>query len=189
MEEVLKYSLSKEDYLEYYLYESSTNKKTNAKRRRNWLLLSVSFSFITTIVFIENYKNLKLPFLIVSIATIIFYPLFEKFQFKKFYATFIDDNYTNRINTECFVQFSEEYIFLKDKTGETKINKKELTEISETSKFIFIKNSTGGHLILPKYKLQDNHSGFVKIIDELSVKNNLPYFKNLNWRWKSFLNI
>ena len=183
MSETLRYSLSKDDYLEYYLYISSTNKKTTAKRRRNWIVLSLSFSVFTSIIFIENYTNLKPPFLILTFATIFLYPFYEKWQFRKYYTDYITDNFSNRINSEFEIIFDEKQVVLIDKTGENKINKSELTEIAETGRFFFIGVSSGGHIIIPKYKFIEN-KWLTKSMDDLLLNYKVPVTRNLTWHFK-----
>lgn len=180
---LLTYSLNKEDYLEYFLYNSSTNEKTKAKRRRNWLLLSLSFIFLTIIVFIENYEYLKIPLTLLTLATVTLYPFYEKWQFKKYYTNYIDDNFSKRLNTASDLLINDTQIILTDKTGETKLNKSELTEIIETGKYFYIGMSTGGHILIPKYRLE-NITEIEKATLLLSSEYKIPFKKDLNWRWK-----
>lgn len=182
MEELFRYSLSKEDYLEYFLYSSSTNKKTKAKRRRNWIILTTSFCCLTFAVFFADSEALKVPVTVFTLATIFLYPLYEKRQFKKHYTQYIENNYANRINTMSDLLIADAQIIMTDKTGETKLNKNELTEVIETGKYFYIGISTGGHILLPKYKIE-NLAIFEKAITLLSSQYQLPFTKDLTWRW------
>ncbi len=180
---VFSYSLSNEDYLEYFLYNSSTNSTIKAKRRRNWILLSLSFAFLTATIFIANYQYLKVPLVLFSLATIFLYPLYEKWQYKKYYKQYIRDNYSGRLNATSDLQFTNSQIIMTDKTGETKLNKSEITEIVETKGYYYLGISTGGHIIMPKYKLEKT-AQLKAQLEGLSLDYKISVKKDLNWRFK-----
>jgi YcxB-like protein len=183
METTFSYSLCEEDYLEYFLYTSSTNSKIKAKRMRNWIMLSFAFCFFTATIFIADYQHLKVPLVIFTLATIFLYPLYEKWQYKKYYRQYIKDQYMGRLNSISDLLFTKEQIIMTDKTGESKVNKSEITEIIETGKFYYAGISTGGHIIIPKYQL-DKYKELQTEMESLSANYAIPFKEKLNWKYK-----
>ena len=94
------------------------------------------------------------------------------------YRNFILENYANLLDEIEFIEIHREYVLVKNKTGEGKINISEINSIIEVQNQLYIKLSVGTALITPKNQVP-NHLEIIKRYKEL----NIPYFNELNWKW------
>ena len=177
-----KITLDKEDFLRYQLFTVSKSKRIKNKRIRTWILLSFSFLVLGLALSQNADRFLSYWFIGVSLITFIFYPFYQRKQYKKHYEKHIDENYQNRIGIESELGFEEGYLISRADSHEGKIKLTEIQEINEISDNLFIKIKSGESFIIPS-SLPD----FNKFKEELSVLNtNLAVDWNmlLDWKWK-----
>lgn len=178
----LKYSLNLDDYLQHQLYAASTTKSIKNKRLKNWITVTLLFVFLAFIIN-DDGLFLKYYFVVASIASLILYPFFQRYQYKKHYLNYIKENYKNRFGKESNITFNETYLESIDFTGETKLNYSNIEKIIEISSHYFLKFNTGGTLIIPKLKIENNEEVKKELLN-LSKKLNIEYLTTLNWKWK-----
>jgi hypothetical protein len=122
-------------------------------------------------------------FLIFGIISFIFYPFYQRWRYKKYYAKFIADTYKNRFGQIVNVEFTESTIETEDITGESKIHLTEIENVTETANYFYLKLKTGEHIIIPKSKIK-SVSELKTTLRQLCIKLNIDFIENLNWRWK-----
>ena len=183
----LKYSLDKDDYLQYQLYISSTTKSIKNKRLHNWVIVTFIFVILSILFYQTDNKFLMYSFFVFAIITLIFYPLYQRSQYKRHYEKFIDETYKNRFDKESNVIFKDVNLETFDLTGESKINYSSLEKIIEISSHFFLKIKTGGSLIIPKSKVEDIEKVRTEL-RALSEKIKIDYSAELNWKWKIKIN-
>ena len=179
----LQFSLDKNDYLQHQLYIASTSKTIKKKRIKSWLTTTLIFFVLG--LFSSQTDNIFLTyyFFIFSIITLIFFPFYQRYRYKKHYQKFINENYKNRFGEEINVSFEEKTIETFDISGELKINHSSLEKITETSSYIFLKVKTGGTLIIPKDKITKKDELKTKL-QSLAQKIKIDYSLALDWEWK-----
>ncbi|WP_445734367.1 YcxB family protein, partial [Mariniflexile sp.] len=151
----LNYSLNKDDYLQYQLYNASTTESTKKKRLKTWIIVTFIFIILSILFYQADNKLLTYYFIAFSIITLIFYPFYQRNQYKKYYGKFIDETYKNRFDKESNIIFNDMNFETFDFTGESKINYSSLEKIIEISSHFFLKVKNGGTLIIPKSKVEN----------------------------------
>lgn len=175
----LRYNLENEDFLAFQLFTSSKSARIQRKKKRNWLLLSLS-SFILAICFYinDNYV-MTIYFGVVAVLVGLFYKQFFNWRYKKHYVNVIKENYGERIEVEdSEIEITEEFLKAKDRTGDSKIFNKEIKQIIETSNHFFVNVSSGVSLIIPKKKIEN-----INLVKQQFVNLNIPIIDELAWKW------
>ena len=179
---IVQYKLEEHDFLQHQLYVASKTKRVINQRRNTWILLSVSFLLFS----FANYSGNKVLFyamLAFSIITVLFFPLYQKTQYKKHYRNFIIDNYKLRFGKDASITFTEDAIETTDSSANSTFQLNSLEEIIETGDHFFIQIKTGGHLIIPKSAIENN-ADFRAVIKSIVEKYTIKEVVDLNWKWK-----
>ena len=178
---ILKVVLQEDDFLTYLLYSASKNKRSRANRRRSWLIISGGF-FLSAFLFREADGFFTWYFLGAGVISLIFYPFYQRYAYKRHYRKFLLDKLNYRIGKECVIDFQQDIIETKDITGESKINTSELSEINEIGSHYFVRLKTGDALVIPKQQV--NNSSFVEDLLAIFQNPEIEVTKELDWRWK-----
>jgi hypothetical protein len=177
------YVLNENDFLEYQLFIASGSSRIKKLRLRNWLVVSGCFLLLSLLFYQTGDKLLTYYFLAIGVISLCFYPSYQKWHYKNRYQKFIADTYKNRIGQAVHVNFMEDWIETNDLYCESKIKLNAIENITETSDYFYIKMKTGGHLIIPKSKI-DNLSSVEGRLKELCTKLSIQFICDLKWRGK-----
>jgi len=177
-----KITLDKDDFLRYQLYTASKSKRIRNKRIRTWILLTVSFLVLGLAMRQNTDRFLSYYFIGFSIITLIFYPIYQRRQYKKHYEKHIKENYANRIGVESELGFEDGFIVSVGDNQEGKIKLTEIQEINEISENLFVKIKTGESVIIPsRFSEYDNlKKQLIDLVEPLGVVWN----NQLDWKWK-----
>ena len=177
-----KIILEKEDFLNYQLFTASKSKQIKKKRILTWLIFTALMLSLGFVMLQRTEKFLAYYFLIFGVVTLVFYPYYQRIQYKKHFLKHIDENYKNRIGKESELGFEGGYIISSAEASEGKIKLSEIEIINETANNLFIKLHSGDSLIVPvrlsNYK--DFKSELTAVTESLDVKWNIE----LDWKWK-----
>ncbi|PVD52399.1 hypothetical protein DC498_09840 [Terrimonas sp.] len=179
----LTYQLDQNDFLQHQLFLASKIDRIKKKRLKSWLIASGTFFLLGFLFFDSNNPLLAYYFLAFGIVSLIFYPLYQRNQYKSHYAKFISDTYKNRFGQTANIHFAENVIETNDITGESKINLSELENVTETGEYFYPSLRTGGHLIIPKSKIS-NIPQLRQELRQLCGRLKINYIEDLNWKWK-----
>ena len=151
------------------------------------MAVEINWVFIMSFLFYISGQNhyaqvLTYYFLFVGLLFLFFYPVYKKYYLEKYYTQFTADRYRKRSFEETTIYFHNDYIEIKDKTVECKINVIELENIIEAPAHFYITLKTGGHLIIPKLQLS-NIEEVRSELKNLSAKLQVPFTTDLKWRW------
>ncbi|MEM7575520.1 MAG: YcxB family protein [Bacteroidota bacterium] len=176
-----KITLEQEDFLRYQLFTASQSKRIRQKRIRSWILLTVSFLVLGIVLIQDPNQSSSYYFLALSIITLILYPIYQRWQYKRHYEKHIADNYANRIGIESELVFEDGLIISRGANQEGKIKLTEIQEINEISDNLFIKIKTGESIIIPSriYEYGRLKEELNELIQLLGVSWN-EYF---DWKW------
>lgn len=174
--------LDKEDFLRHQLFTASKSKRIRNTRIKSWILVTISFLVLGLATrqnidgFISNY------FIGVSIFTLITYPFYQRWRYRKHYEKHINENYTNRFGVESELRFEDGYIVNVAENEEGKIKITEIQEINEIVDNLFIKIKTGGSVIVPS-KLPE-YEMLKKQLADLVEPLGIVWNTQLDWKWK-----
>jgi hypothetical protein len=173
--------LSAEDYLTYHLYTASKSKRIKNKRYKSWLITTVIF-FLFSYLLKDTNEFLTYYFLVAGVLSLVFFPLYQRYRYKKFYWKFVNEKLQYKFDKECVIDFRQDAIGFKDATGEGKINTTEISGISEISTHYFIEFKAGESLIVPKKLINGN--SFLPELIALFQNPNIIVNNQLSWKWK-----
>lgn len=177
-----KIILDKEDFLRYQLYTASQSKRIKNKRIRTWILLTISFFVLGLALQQSTDKFLSYYFIGFSLITLIFYPIYQRRQYRRHYEKHIKENYQNRIGIESELGFENGFLISKTESQEGKIKLTEIQEINEISDNLFIKIRTGESVIIPSRFGEFNK--FKEEIVDLISPLGVEWKKQFDWKWK-----
>lgn len=179
----LQYSLDEHDYLEHLLFTATKSDTIKKKRLKNWIITTAVFFCLSIVFFFTHDMKLVYGCWIIGLITFIFYPMYERHHYKKFYQKHAADAYKERSNVPCTVTINETTIDTKDKTGETKLNLSELKDIVETGRYFYLRLKSSGSLIMPKQKMGNQEILHLEL-QHLASRLNIPFSTDLGWEWK-----
>lgn len=179
----LRYSLDQNDFLQYQLFAASKSDSIKKKRIKTWLILSGFWLLFSFVFYVRHDTLLFYVLLAYAIAIFLFYPFYQRRHYKNHYSKFIADTYKNRFGKTLNITFTELALETNDITGESKINLIQIENVTETSGYFYLKMKTGGHLIIPKLKI-DNVEDVREELKNLSAKLSIDFITDLNWKWK-----
>jgi hypothetical protein len=177
-----KISLEKDDYLRFQLFTASKSKKIRNKRISSWILSLISLLCLSYLFsqladkFLENY------FLIFSVITLIFYPFYNSWYYKRHYLKYVEENYKNQFGVISEIEFKDGYILSRDPTGESKTRLNEFYMINEIRDDLFIRLKSGMTIIVPSRTVD-----FDKLkleIRELTQDTPVEWNDYLDWKWR-----
>ena len=178
-----EYCLDEIDFLQYQLFAASKSANNKRQRRRSWLIISFSFVLLG-LLFASNDKSfLSYYFLFFGLISFIFFPLYQRFQYKRHYLKHIRETYRDRFDKLIKLTFTESSIEIQSTDSESKIGFDAIEEINEVEDYLFLKFKSGGSLIIPKRKL--NHLDKInEEIKNLTQNYGITFNLYLNWQWK-----
>jgi uncharacterized membrane protein len=179
----LSYTLTENDFLQHQLFIASKTDRIKQQRKKTWLIYSAALLLLSLIFYQSGNTVMTYYFLIISIVFFCFFPIYQKNYYKNHYQKFIADTYQKRFGQTANVSLNEDCIETSDITGQTKINLTEIENTTETSDYFYVKMRTGGHLIIPKQRL-DNIENVRQELKNLCSKLSIEFLDDLNWRWK-----
>ena len=179
----LTYQLDQNDFLQHQLFLASKTERVKKKRTTSWLTVSGTMFLLGFLFFQSNNPMLGYYFLALGIIALLFYPLYQRHQYKKHYARFIAETYKSRFGQTANLHFSEHAIETSDSSGEAKINLSELEHVTETGDYFYPKLKIAGHLIIPKSKISNVYQ-FRQELKQLCQRLGINFIEELSWKWK-----
>ncbi len=176
------YYLKVEDYLQWYLYDASQNKNLQYKSKRNWIFVTGFFILATFFFYVIKDNAATIISLMIAIISLLFYPIYQKNGYKKYYYDYAKNIYKKNENVENHLTIYTDHIILKDIYGETKINTIAIYEVVETNLYYFMRLYPGTSLIIPKKQIQALEILHNNLF-HFTVTNNLAFTQFHNWKW------
>ncbi|MEQ9008478.1 MAG: hypothetical protein RLO12_01085 [Fulvivirga sp.] len=177
------FSLDESDYLTHQLFNSSTSKLSLKNRRKSWLLVTGAFAVLAFVVYQNGDRVLGTYFGVFSVITLIFYPFYIRWKYKKHFLNHIREHLSNNFGKTASLEFHDGYILTFDENkSESKISLNLIKSIHELPQHHLIKLDGGQTLIMPKDKvndLQQLESDLTKLAESL----NLRITDNTKWNW------
>lgn len=171
------YTLEEEDFLDFQLFTASQSLQIAKKRRKQWILLtSIPLLFALSFYFQRNMALVNY-FSVIAVIFSVFYPTYFKWRYIQHYKSYNQENYAQRFGQPITLKIYTDYIFSKDQSGESKINRSEIEGVDEIQRLIFIKISNGHALVIPKHKIN------ITSLKHDFKRLNLEIKEHLNWKW------
>lgn len=128
-------------------------------------------------------KFLMYAFLAMAIASLLFYPLYQKNHQYNYYKDYIETQYKDRFTQPCKVELATTGIETSDFDCTSKFAHRAIASITETGNYIYITMKRGaGSIIIPKQNI-DDAAAVVLYLKSLAAQLNISYTEALNWKW------
>ncbi len=175
----LEYTIEEEDYLAYQLFTSSQSASIQKKKTNGHILITSALALLGLVMIsVSADKTFGILYLILAVVSGIYYPKYFKWRYKKHYLTHIRESYKQRIGLVVTLEFLEDTILAKDKTGESKLSLSEVELVKETSQHFFLQFTTGVSVIIPKMGEEESEALKGRLVEKgISVED------HLNWKW------
>ncbi|KPH13105.1 YcxB family protein [Chryseobacterium sp. ERMR1:04] len=183
MNEKFTYSLNEDDYLNYQLFAASKSKNIRKKRLRNRFLPAIFFVVLGLVPRFDFTEIFTQIYILIGILWIFLYPIWDKKLYYNHYKKYIKENYKNNFDKTLELAITENEIYAKDNSTESKTNLQELEEINEVPQAIYFKFKSSHSLILPKNKINVSIDS-KQFFKELSKKYSINYNEFSDWEWK-----
>jgi hypothetical protein len=150
---MLTFSLTEDDFYEYMLHTYS-HSKTNKKKFHlsHALVIFISSIFVILPLTKKDYRTAIVTG-IWLLACIFLYPTYYRYQIKRRYKKHVKENYAGREGSSIRLEFNDDHLFVKDRTGEGKTFYTAIEKVQETPAYFFLKLSASKAFILPKREL------------------------------------
>jgi hypothetical protein len=178
----IEYKLEKKDFLIFQLFSASRSEDLNRKQRRSKHLIPVIYVVFGIIFFVG--KNYVLGSLFTGLAIVwyIYFPVYAKARFKRYFEKYITDNYPEMFESYADITLDNEYVYFSDQEDGTKVKLSETVQINEIEDHIFLKFKSGSSLIIPKSKI-DQTEELNSIINILKNDMSVNYINEPDWKW------
>ena len=168
----------------HQLYIASTSERIRKKRRRNRIIVPLTYFALGLLIsFFDDKLDLLIVFFVIAIIWYIVYPIWERRHYIRHYRGFIKENYKDRIGRIATLEFTNDFILAKDNGSESKVLTTELEEIIEIPTTILLRLKGGQSIILPKEKISSIDILTTKL-KELASHLKIRYKLDDNWKWK-----
>ena len=185
---VFKYQLQREDYIQYYLYYTSTEPHVVKRRKRSRLLFMGVLTAIAVFFTVRNYNtNNKLDWTYIClyggmlVAMYMFRLWMEKSRYRKLYEKHVDTNFSDEIGKDNSVQFTDENLVLKDGEHVTTISYQNITQIIEVKDHFYLSVEDGTSIILSKNV--ENYNDFSNNINLIKDQFDITFHQDLLRKW------
>jgi hypothetical protein len=179
---IVKTILTEEDYLTYLLYSASKSKRAQGTRRKAWLTISGLLLVIGAALINNSDGFYSYYFFAAGLISLLFYPLLQRYSYKKNYRKFVRDKMAYKIGKESVLKFGPDYIETRDVTGESKINTREVAEVNEIASHYFVRLKSGDGLVIPKKSVAT--PTFVDDVMSAMQSPDIMVTHEPNWKWK-----
>lgn len=177
----LEYSLNKDDYLTYQLFHASRSETITKKRRRNWLLVPISYLILGAGLFLLSQPAYLFTFAVLACIWFLGYPMYSRWLYKKNFIKFVEENYAGRIGRSITLTLTEEELLMVDETSEGKVLLGEFDHIFDIGTHVYLHMKSGNSVILPRVTL--NGDVLEAFLAGLEERTGLVR-EEIVWEWK-----
>jgi hypothetical protein len=176
----IEYTLKEEDFLEYQLYTTSQSKSIQKKRLIAKFAVPCMYLLIGVIFyFYDNNQNAILICIFLAALWLLFYPLYSKYRYKRFYLNHIKKNYKDKLDhVDALKLGNNTYFYVKEQGKEGKVRTTDADKLIELKDHFFLQMKKGGAVIIPKIYVLNTEAFKQKMVDL-----NIDYLNETDWRW------
>ena len=165
----LEFKIHENDFLAFQLFAASQSERIRKEKNKSWLILTIGSVVLAAYFLLNQNISMAVFFGLVGMTCGLFYPLYFRWRYKRHYKSYIKENYHKRFGQTEVLEINDDHLFMEDKTGEGKINLKEIEKVDETVDHFFMKISTGVSVIIPKDRV-DNINELINQFEKIGLK-------------------
>lgn len=182
------FSLSHDDYRDYYMYHASTDPQTLARRKKNQTIFLIVLLGITAFFIYRNYtinQQFNIAYIGVYLLLLVIATALRKFleknRIKSLLAKQIDQDLASEIGKTHEIVFTQAGIQLTENGATALIAYSDVKQIIEAPKHFYIISNDDSALIVPKRGIDE--VSFEQSLQEIATVYNIPFNKDLQWKW------
>lgn len=175
----LSFVTTKENLIEFQLYNFSINKKKTNKIKTNLYTIFFYVIFLINLIISDYYYSLI--FLILALVFHFFFPIYLKKRYQKHFENHVNQYFSERFNKINHISIENDCFIINNEISESKYSIKSIVKIHENKNLFLIFIIGGNCLILPKNEI--NEDELKQLLKNICLNNNIVYFENLNWKW------
>lgn len=180
---IIEFKQTSDDFLQYMLYSTSHSLQAKKQRRKSWIIVTLMCFLAASVFFATGNKSLAIYFLSFGVVTLLFYPRYQRVQYKKHFLRNINETYANRIGQTATYNFNDAAVITESQEAGSTINYEAFESFNETGAYWFLKLKSGGSLILPKQVLKDAE-GFKLFLTDKAALHQVAMLSELDWKWR-----
>ena len=178
----INYTIKAEDYLKFQLFIASRSKQVKRRRRFALYLIPILYLLLGIIFYFIKDISGFIVFAGFAILWFIFYPIFSRKRYIRFYRKHIEEHYSANFDKEFYIELGEKQLHLKSVDAESKLDYSTIAEINDLGTHLIIHLKAGSAVILPKQNCDmENIDEFVKVLSQKSEKELTDL---TDWVWK-----
>lgn len=177
----INYTVSEDEYLQYYLYTASKNKLIQQKVLLRRIFTPLAF-FISGLLMIDAANgSLFIFFLVLSISSFVFYSHYTRWLYKRHYKKHIKLHLSKYIGQPISITFDDSSLFIQDKFGESRILLEAIEQLIEIPDYFVLRFHGGMGIAIKKIHLSEEQSN--TLIDLLNTRNKIPFTQEPKWHF------
>lgn len=187
-EKTLQYTLEADDYIQYYLFYTSTEPNMIKSRKKSRMIFMGILILIGIFFSYRNFQtNNQIDWPSVGVFALIIIAMYflrvrlEKRKYKRVYEKHVQDTLGKQIQEETSIQFSDESFYLKEGENMNIIPYKDIVKTVEVEAHYYLTLADGSTIILPKH--MEDQSIFESNMKTLITKENITLLQYLDWKW------
>ena len=146
-----KYSLVKDDLLQYQLFSFSQRKSTKNRQ----LLLTVIFPTVYLLIGVYLYVRTRdiftgVFFIVIGVLWYFFYPKYANWRYKRHFQAHVNRLFAGKEKLHLEVNFQGAEMHLEDEDSNSTIKKSAFTELVQTPEHFFLIQESGYAIVFPK---------------------------------------
>ena len=167
---ILKYAVTKEDYIQYYTYVSWDAPEQKKKKINYYLRQVLINGGIIAIIFYTGFFSMHYWYMYIYLGILLLTTVFQIFSSRNSIATqaekVTNDENNASIFSEKTVEIDDTGISLKDAVTESKFRWEAFVKKQENNHYYFLFTSSIEAIIIPKriFKLAEEKSKFEKLL-------------------------
>lgn len=176
------FTMNREDYLQYYLFNASRNERL-AKRRKRTRLFPLLLCIPLSVLYL--YQDMLLPglgFVVVSIVWYLMMPRFDGKMYQRSFERFVDKHLKDDFGDKLSVELLGKDCILKSRAGESRFSQSQIIEFFETGAYFFLFMDNGQSTAIPKNQIE-NSDDLKRLFTEIVEANGGTVKEDQEWAW------
>lgn len=178
------YTVNESDYVDYFLYKTSTNPDFKRKANRNNLILTTLYIFFGLSNLFREFYVAGILFIVGGILFYFLNPQFNRWYYKRYYGRQVKKTMSDIIGSKATITIESDEIILQDHSS----NDSHRFKASEFGELVCIPSNTillfkkENGVLIPQSTVE-NKDAFNEAILDFAKKHHLPIHDKLNWKW------
>lgn len=173
------FTLNENDFINFHLYEASTNPSKIKSRKKSFFILLVLSLLTVFCGYLKDEIPLMYYGLFCAFLVLCFGNIYLRWRHKRHYTRHVKNNFNCQSEESVQIEIIDDHIRMIDSASDSNVKISEIKVVNEIKNYYFLKLSTGLNLVIPKTlsSLNDEVNAMIR-------NHNIPHFVQLDWKWR-----